>query len=193
MSENQNVPETHLGNYAGFVTRLVAFIIDQIIVGAMIFLIGVVARYVYGMFNVNEWLGIERLSTIIMAAIVVLLSISVVLIYFLGFWQLSGQTVGKWLMGVRIVRTSGERITGRRALIRYLGYWLSAILFLGYLWVLVDDRRQGLHDKLGGTYVVYAWPEEEASRPIKERLHRASQKRLQTKQDAMRARQESKS
>jgi hypothetical protein len=38
---------------------------------------------------------------------------------------------------------------------------ISGILFLGYLWILFDNRRQGFHDKLAGTYVVYSWPEEE--------------------------------
>ena len=59
-------------------------------------------------------------------------------------------------MGVRIARINGQPLTIRRALLRYVGYWLSAIpLGLGFFWVLVDDRRQCWHDKLAGTYVVY--------------------------------------
>ena len=40
------------------------------------------------------------------------------------------------------------------------GSWLLRILFPGYLWVLVDNRRQGFHDKLAGTFVIYSWPED---------------------------------
>jgi uncharacterized RDD family membrane protein YckC len=41
---------------------------------------------------------------------------------------------------------------------RYVGYYLSALaLYAGYWWVLIDNRRQGWHDKLAGTIVVYAW------------------------------------
>lgn len=59
-------------------------------------------------------------------------------------------------MGVRIARTNGKPLTIGRALLRYLGYWLSAIpLGLGFFWVLVDDQRQGWHDKLADTYVIY--------------------------------------
>ena len=43
--------------------------------------------------------------------------------------------------------------------IRLKAIAVSAILFLGYLWILFDNRRQGFHDKLAGTIVVYSWPE----------------------------------
>jgi uncharacterized RDD family membrane protein YckC len=43
-----------------------------------------------------------------------------------------------------------------------IGLVLAALpLYLGFLWSLVDNRRQGLHDKVAGTCVVYAW----AARP----------------------------
>jgi len=63
------------------------------------------------------------------------------------------------LMGLRLVRTDGQRLHIGNAIRRELGYVVSAILFLGYLWVLFDNRRQGFHDKLAGTIVVYSWPE----------------------------------
>ena len=39
--------------------------------------------------------------------------------------------------------------------VRVLGYIVSAILMLGFIWIAVDRRRQGFHDKLAGTFVVY--------------------------------------
>jgi hypothetical protein len=45
-----------------------------------------------------------------------------------------------------------------RAVIRFVGYFASlATVGLGFLWVLIDDRRQGLHDKMARTVVVYSW------------------------------------
>jgi uncharacterized RDD family membrane protein YckC len=79
--------------------------------------------------------------------------------YYVGFWLLVGQTIGKRIMGVRVVRTDGTRLGFVAATVRLLGYLASAILFLGFLWVIIDNRRQGWHDKLAGTMVVYAWPE----------------------------------
>ena len=62
---------------------------------------------------------------------------------------------------MRVVRTDGKRLKFGNALRRSLGYIVSGILFLGYLWILFDNRRQGFHDKLAGTMVVYSWPEDE--------------------------------
>jgi hypothetical protein len=42
--------------------------------------------------------------------------------------------------------------------LRWLGYQLClATLGIGFLWVLVDDRRMGWHDKLARTCVIYSW------------------------------------
>jgi uncharacterized RDD family membrane protein YckC len=97
----------------------------------------------------------------------------------MGFWMLAGQTPGKRVMGVRIVRTDGQRLKWGNAIRREVGYGISTILFLGYLWVLVDNRRQGWHDKLAGTMVVYAWPEEGGT-PVRDRLQRFRERRSST-------------
>ena len=91
------------------------------------------------------------------AAIYLLLTIT----YDIGFWMLAGQTPGKRVMCLRIVRSDGDRVRAGNAVRREVGYVISGILFLGYLWILFDSRRQGFHDKLAGTIVVYSWPEAE--------------------------------
>ena len=49
-----------------------------------------------------------------------------------------------------------------RAIIRYFAFLLSAVvLFIGLLWVLISDTRQGWHDKLAKTCVIYDWPARE--------------------------------
>ncbi len=78
--------------------------------------------------------------------------------YFVASWVLIGQTPGQALLGLRVVRLDHRRMTVRRAFVRYLGYWLAAIpLCLGFVWIVVDPRRQGWNDKLAGTCVVYSW------------------------------------
>jgi uncharacterized RDD family membrane protein YckC len=42
-----------------------------------------------------------------------------------------------------------------RSLVRVLAYSVSAILLLGFLWIAVDRRRQGFHDKIAHTFVIY--------------------------------------
>jgi uncharacterized RDD family membrane protein YckC len=78
------------------------------------------------------------------------------LAYFFVFWVLGGQTVGMGIAGVQVVSTAGTRVTALAALLRLVGYAASILsLGLGFVWSLADERRQGWHDKLAGTYVVY--------------------------------------
>ena len=92
----------------------------------------------------------------VIEALIAIAGAAIAIGYPVGFWVLLGQTPGKLLMGVRVSQMTGQPLTIRRAALRYVGYWLSAIPFgLGFFWVLMDDRRQAWHDKLAGTYVVY--------------------------------------
>jgi uncharacterized RDD family membrane protein YckC len=72
------------------------------------------------------------------------------------FGRRTGATPGKLAVGVRIVdaRTGGTPPTGRLVL-RLLCYVLSAApLYLGFLWIVFDRRKQGWHDKIAGTLVI---------------------------------------
>lgn len=74
------------------------------------------------------------------------------------FWtRQNGQTPGKSIMKLRVVKTDGSPISDADAVIRYIGYYLNtALLLLGWIWAFVDKERQGLHDKIVSTYVVKA-------------------------------------
>jgi uncharacterized RDD family membrane protein YckC len=75
----------------------------------------------------------------------------------------------------------GERLRLWNVLRRHVGYVISGILFLGFLWILFDNRRQGWHDKLAGTIVVYSWPEEELQGTmVRDRLQQIAEKRQAT-------------
>ena len=90
-------------------------------------------------------------------------------LYNVIFWTVTGgKSFGKALVGVRIVRLDGRPITLLRAIRRYITFWLAALpLFLGLVWVLGDDRRQGWHDKLSHTCVIYDWPALKKSKPAR--------------------------
>lgn len=69
-----------------------------------------------------------------------------------GAW---GRTLGKLVLGLRVVRTDGTPLGFSRAFLRYLGYMIALIPFgLGVLWVAWDDQKQGWHDKIAGTFVI---------------------------------------
>jgi hypothetical protein len=53
-----------------------------------------------------------------------------------------------------VVGEDGKPITWGRALLRYFGFILSAlVLSIGFLWIAFDKKRQGWHDKIARTYV----------------------------------------
>lgn len=148
------------GDYAGFVSRMVAFIIDQVIIAAALAGTAVFLGLAAQTFQIRQALGLETLTGALAAAVAGAAGFFLGLVYNVGFWVLAGQTPGKWLTGLLVVQANGERLKLGRALLRWLGYWLSGILFVGFLWVLLDGRRQGFHDKLARTLVVYSRPEE---------------------------------
>jgi uncharacterized RDD family membrane protein YckC len=174
---SEAVPETTLyGEYAGFVTRLVAFALDRLIVTVILTTLFTVGTFLYNSFNVNQWFGTEQLAQAIATILAIATGLFFLLLYDMGFWLLAGQTPGKRVMGVRIVRTDGQRMAFGNAVRREIAYLLSAILFLGFLWVIVDNRRQALHDKVAGTLVLYSWPEE-GKTPLEDRLRNYRERR----------------
>lgn len=86
------------------------------------------------------------------------LSIVIHLIYYWFFWtRWDGQTPGKRLMGLRVVKMDGSRLSDTDALIRAVGYYVSAMVMgLGYFWALFDEHKRTWHDLMAGTIVVKA-------------------------------------
>ena len=77
-------------------------------------------------------------------------------VYYIGSWAKAGQTIGKMTIGVKVVGADGKPPSWGAAILRYIGYMVNIIVFsIGFLWIVFDGKRQGWHDKLAGTYVVY--------------------------------------
>jgi uncharacterized RDD family membrane protein YckC len=82
------------------------------------------------------------------------------------FWVRYRATPGKLILSASVVDASThQRMTTKQAVIRYLAYVVSLAPFgLGCLWIAFDDRKQGWHDKIAGTVVVFSDPEAPVSR-----------------------------
>ena len=159
MTGEQAPHETLYGEYAGFVTRMAAFILDRLLVFAGISLLTAVIAFLLDFFHITDLLGTPEEARLITGGLAAGLGLLLYVAYDVVFRVLAGQTLAMRFLGLRVVRTDGSRLGWGRAIIREIGYLISAIfLFLGFLWILVDNRRQGWHDKLAGTLVVYAWP-----------------------------------
>ncbi len=73
----------------------------------------------------------------------------------IAFWLLKSATPGKMLTKLTIVDAkTGKKPTLVQFLLRYVGYFLSCIFLLGFIWVAFDKRKQGWHDKIAGTVVI---------------------------------------
>jgi uncharacterized RDD family membrane protein YckC len=72
------------------------------------------------------------------------------------FWVTRQATPGKMAISATIVDAdTGRRPTTGQFIGRYLAYYVSLLGFgLGFIWVGIDARKQGWHDKLAGTVVV---------------------------------------
>ena len=137
--------------FGGFGERLLAYIVDALIVG---FVVGLVAAFG----GISLGLGIAGDSGLAVVTGIFILIVAVIVSvgYFPWFWVRDGQTPGLRLLGLRVVRdVDGGPITGMQALLRLIGYWISgAVFYLGYIWILIDKRKRGWHDLIAGTVVI---------------------------------------
>ena len=190
--------KTLAGHYAGFISRLLAFVLDVITISVSLiatsWFLSVTAtmlqfRTVLG-FSFKSIPGFQSfVDSLFGPSLGSILSFLFVLGYHVFFLIFAGQTPGKALMGLRVVPLKGGKLTWWQALVRVLGYFPSALLvWLGFVWILVDDRRQGWHDKLAGTCVIYTWdalPDEYfLSTEIKEIQSRSRSKEYLSKGDS---------
>jgi uncharacterized RDD family membrane protein YckC len=74
--------------------------------------------------------------------------------YFVLFHGMEGKTIGKWLLSLRVVGANNERISYRRACLRWLGTVGFAPLLLGFVWVLWSREKRAWHDYLARTWVI---------------------------------------
>lgn len=124
--------------FAGFGLRFVALILDSIILSVAGGIIGAI-------FMISDG---ELGST--------LLSFVIGLAYKAGLEGSSKQaTLGKMVLGIKVIGPDGGRISYGRALGRYFANFLSAItLGIGYLMAAFTKEKRALHDFVAGTYVV---------------------------------------
>jgi uncharacterized RDD family membrane protein YckC len=139
--------------YAGFWIRFASYLIDVIPIGIVGGILNVATGTGYacgfrgttayqcnaGTGYIGSWVGFLILG-----------------VYWVLTWSLLGASLGQKALGMHIVNAlNGERIDIGKAVIRYIGFVISAIPFaLGLIWAGFDPRKQGWHDKIAGTYVV---------------------------------------
>jgi uncharacterized RDD family membrane protein YckC len=152
--------------YASFGRRLVASIVDGFVIGAVVTVIMILFAMVFmGMAAGSGALtrSSDVASTAAGGAIVMLSLIEYLVMFCLiiGYQVVciakGGQTLGKKALGIKVVKLNGETVTMGTALMReLLGRMVAGFIpfAIGYLWMLWDKDKQGLHDKIAGTIVI---------------------------------------
>lgn len=136
--------------YAGFWVRLGATIIDTLIL-MVITLPLLISFYGWAYFDPERTGFIAGPADFLINW--VLPAVAVIL-----FWWFKQATPGKMVLSLRIVdAATGNKPSAGQCTGRYFAYIVSMLpLFLGFIWVAFDKRKQGWHDKLAGTVVVRA-------------------------------------
>ncbi len=145
--------------YAGFLLRLVAYIIDSFILS---FALGIVLAAI----GVAMGVGFENFSDpsnmagqMMLASFITTAAVGSLLVSWLYYALLeSGKnqgTIGKMVLNLKVTDMNGDPVSFGRASIRFFGKFLSsAILYIGYFMIGFTEKSQGLHDMIAGCLVL---------------------------------------
>lgn len=131
--------------YGGFWIRFLAVIIDGIVLSVIGWLIGGNDVVSYEQVGSSVSMNVNFFGWYTLIPIV----------YTIGFWIWKSATPGKMILGLKIIDENGNNLDVKTAIIRYLGYIVSAItIFIGYLMIGFTKNKRGLHDMIAKTYVI---------------------------------------
>lgn len=140
------------GHYAGAVTRLAAFAIDQTVATSAFAFGSAVASWIVQLVTAGEitWNPASWVTAS--------LFVGWLFVYYAYPWSVSGKTFGMAVVGIRVVRADGAHANLANAALRTIALPLSFLtLGLGFVPIVTSRHRRALHDVIGGTAVVYAW------------------------------------
>jgi uncharacterized RDD family membrane protein YckC len=143
--------------YGGFWIRLVAYIIDVIIIAVPVLILAVILGVIIGVASSSSSNSSSTTSAAAtgVSSLIQLISLVISIGYFVYFWG-KGQTIGMRVFHLRVAdANTGQPIGYGRAALRYLGYIVSALVcYIGFIWAAFDGRKQGWHDKIASTVVL---------------------------------------
>ncbi|MGA1841823.1 MAG: RDD family protein [bacterium] len=138
----------------GFWIRTLAFIIDLIFINILI--------------RIFAWtikLGVITGARIMLAKpetffdlrefLITAIGIAIIVFYFVYFHGRTGQTPGKRLLHLKVIRTDGSPLGLDKAIERFFCYIISLLpLYIGFIFIAFNKDKQGLHDIIAHTYVI---------------------------------------
>jgi len=150
--ETERMHQLHGAELASFKARLLAFIID---VGAAFLLF--VLLLILGV-RLGSRLGLLKLESDVRLEFDLhhWYSLIFIVLYFgLSTYLGNGQTLGKRLLGIRVISLVHERMSLWHSVERALGYGASALEFgFGFIQYFIHRNRRTVHDRIAETIVV---------------------------------------
>lgn len=151
---------------AGFWPRLVAYIIDNIAIGATILVLFIPMLLMMVILNVPmsdtpayTWdHNAVELAVFIAVALITIVSAAIVAFgYYIVLEGHFGYTLGKYLLGLRVLKTDGTRIGYKEAFLRNLSKYINNLIVIDALIMLIffNKEKQRGFDKIANTMVVH--------------------------------------
>ena len=146
-------PDALPTSYGGFWIRVVAYIIDGILLNIVFGVLGVVMGVSLMPTRFSNLDSVDALGAMGQLQLV---SLILTWLYFaLMESSARGATVGKMILGLRVVTDQGNRLSFLHATGRFFAKFISTIILcIGFIMVAFTDRKRGLHDIIASTLVV---------------------------------------
>jgi uncharacterized RDD family membrane protein YckC len=168
MSTVIDAPQTQTApiTYASFGARLVAMIIDglviwvlqMVVIAPILAVMGLgIASNADNFENMSEAEAVGMIGGLIAGFFSAMLVVAAISFLYFAFMESSKSqaSLGKMALGIKVVDLEGQRISFGKALLRSLGKIVSQMIFyIGYIMAAFTDKKQGLHDMIAGTLVV---------------------------------------
>ncbi len=140
------------GHYAGAVSRLAAFALDQTIATVTFSVTTAVVAWSIALVTRSD------VDLAISGWLALVLYLSWLFVYYAYPWSVSGRSAGMAVLGIQVVSAQGAPIGARSGALRALALPLSFLtLGIGFVPIVLGRDRRALHDHIAGTAVVYSW------------------------------------
>jgi uncharacterized RDD family membrane protein YckC len=147
-----------IGNlrWGGFFRRAGACLIDVVMIILLFALMGILAYIGYKVGLTAHDRSISWSNAAPLMTFLTFAWMGLTTAYFVVFHGMEGKTIGKWLLGLRVVGPGQATLTYRQALLRWVGTVGFGIVSLGlsFLWILWQREKRGWHDFLARTWVI---------------------------------------
>lgn len=142
--------------WGGFFRRAGAFLIDLLVLALLTSIMGLMTYVGYKVGLAAHYRFLSWNTAAPLMSLLTFAWMGLTTLYFVVFHGMEGKTVGKWLLGLRVVGVDQRPISYRRALLRWIGaIGLGAASFgLAFLWILWQREKRGWHDFLARTWVI---------------------------------------